>query len=121
MNETKLSPDDPRLTAYALGELEGDERAAVEAALQTDAAARAAVDEIRTTARQVEAALASEPMPQIKSITAPLARRAAIIPGRDPGKLDGGPWRNLIKFPQAYYLVGGMAAACFAVMVTLHE
>ncbi|HWZ95881.1 MAG TPA: von Willebrand factor type A domain-containing protein [Opitutaceae bacterium] len=123
MNETKLSPDDPRLTAYALGELEGDERMAVEAVLKTDAAARAAVDEIRATARQLEAALAAEPMPEFKTITAPLAQRVAIIPGRDPAKFDGGPWpwRNLIKFPQAYYLVGGLAAACFAVMVTLHE
>ncbi len=121
MNETKLSPDDPRLTAYALGELEGDERAAIEAALQTDAAARAAVDEIRATTRQIEAALASEPMPEFKAITAPLAQRAAIIPGHDPRKLDGGPLGKLIRFPQAYYLVGGLAAACFAVMVTLHE
>jgi anti-sigma factor RsiW len=123
MNDTKLSPDDPRLTAYALGELEGDERAAVESALKTDAAARAAVDQIRATARQIEAALAAEPMPELKAITAPLAQRAAIIPSHDPGKLDGGPLplQNLIRFPQAYYLIGGLAAACFAVMVTLHE
>ena len=32
-----ISPDDPGLTASALGELEGDERAAVEAALREDA------------------------------------------------------------------------------------
>mgnify|MGYP000601394500 CR=1 FL=1 len=31
MNDFELLPDDPRLTAYALGELEGDERAEVEA------------------------------------------------------------------------------------------
>jgi Ca-activated chloride channel family protein len=121
MNETKFSPDDPRLTAYALGELEGDERAVVETALQTDAAARAVVAEIRNIARQLEAALASEPMPKIKLIAAPSAQRAAIIPGRDPRKLDGGPLGNLIKFPQAYYVVAGLAAACFAVMLTLHE
>jgi anti-sigma factor RsiW len=121
MKEPKDFYNDPRLTAYALGELEGEERAAVEAALQTDAAARAAVDEIRATARQLEAALAAEPMPEFQAITAPLEQRAAIIPGRDPRKLDGGPGRNLIRFPQAYYLVAGLAAACFAVMVTLHE
>jgi Ca-activated chloride channel homolog len=121
MNEPKDFYNDPQLTAYALGELEGDERAAVEAALKTDAAARAAVDEIRATARQLEAALAAEPMPEFKTITAPRAQRAAIIPGRDPRKLDGGPWGKLIRFPRAYYLIGGLAAACFAVMVTLHE
>jgi hypothetical protein len=123
MNEAKLYPDDPRLTAYALGELEGDERAAVELALKTDAAARAAVDEIRDTARQLEAALAAEPMPTVKLIAATPAQRAAIVPGRDPRKLDGGPLplQNLIRFPQACFLVAGLAAACFAVMLTLHE
>jgi Ca-activated chloride channel family protein len=121
MKEPKNFYNDPRLTAYALGELEGDERAAVEAELQTDAAARVAVDEIRATVRQLEAALAAEPMPRIKLIAAPSAQRAAIIPGRDPWKLDGGPWRNLVRFPQAYYVVAGLAAACFAVMLALHE
>ena len=38
MNHPTLSPDDPRLTAYALGELEGEARAAVEAALRADPA-----------------------------------------------------------------------------------
>ena len=121
MKEPKDFYNDPQLTAYALGELEGDERAAVEAALKTDAAAQAAVDEIRATARQLEAALAAEPMPEVKSITASVAQRAAIVPGRDPRKLDGGPLGKLIRFPRAYYLIGGLAAACFAVMVTLHE
>jgi anti-sigma factor RsiW len=121
MKEPKDFYNDPQLTAYALGELEGDERAAVEAVLKTDPAARAVVDEIRATAKRLEAALAAEPMPQIKSITAPLVHRAAIMQGRDPGKLDGGPLPNLIKFPRAYFLIAGLAAACFAVMVTLHE
>jgi hypothetical protein len=121
MKEPKDFYNDPQLTAYALGELEGEECAAVEAALQTDAAARAAVDEIRATARQLEAALAAEAMPEFQVITAPPAQRAAIIPGRDPRKLDGGPLGKLIRFPRAYYLIGGLAAACFAVMVTLRE
>ena len=121
MKEPKDFYNDPQLTAYALGELEGDERAAIEAALQTDAAARAAVDEIRATAKQIEAALAAEPMPEFKAIIVPLARGVEIIPGPDPRKLDGGPWGKLIRFPQAYYVVAGLAAACFAVMLTLHE
>jgi hypothetical protein len=108
MNETKLFPDDPRLTAYALGELEGDERAAVEAALQTDAVARAAVDEIRATARQLEAALAAEPEPEI--ISSPLKIRH-VAPYATASKL--------VHFP--YWLVGGLAAACFAVVLVLHE
>jgi anti-sigma factor RsiW len=106
MNETKLSPDDPRLTAYALGELEDDERAAVESALQTDAAARAAVEAIRATARQIEAALASEP-----EIISPPLKARHVAPYATA--------RKLVQFP--YWLVGGLAAACFAVVLVLHE
>jgi Ca-activated chloride channel family protein len=106
MNEIKLPPDDPRLTAYALGELEGDERAAVEAALQTDAAARAAVDEIRATARQLEAALASEP-----EIILPPLKAKHVAPYATA--------RKLVHFP--YWAVAGLAAACFAVVLVLHE
>jgi anti-sigma factor RsiW len=108
MNETKLSPDDPRLTAYALGELEGDGRAAVEAILKTDAAARAAVDEIRATAQQIEAALAAEPETEI--ISSPLKAKHV-----EPYATA----RKLVHFP--YWIIAGLAAACFAVMVTLHE
>ncbi|MGA3006493.1 MAG: von Willebrand factor type A domain-containing protein [Opitutaceae bacterium] len=108
MNDTKLSPDDPRLTAYALGELEGAERTAVEAMLKNDAAAQAAVEEIRATAQQIEAALAAEAAaPEIvPPITAKLLTPYA-------------PARKLVPFP--YWLVGGLAAACLAVVLTLHE
>ena len=47
MNDSKILPDDPKLTAYALGELEGEERAAVEVALELNPALRGTVDEIR--------------------------------------------------------------------------
>jgi len=60
MNDTRLLPDDPKLTAYALGELTGDERAAVEAALRQNPALRVVVDDIRAAATQIEAALAEE-------------------------------------------------------------
>jgi secreted protein with Ig-like and vWFA domain/anti-sigma factor RsiW len=117
MNDTKLLPDDPKLTAYALGELEGDEHAAVEAALRHDPAARAAVEEIRATAAQLEGALAAEAAAEAKLPLVPQLERAAIIPGRDLRKLDGGPMGKLINFPQVYYVIGGLAAACVAVMM----
>jgi Ca-activated chloride channel family protein len=60
MHAPRLTPDDPRLTAYALGELSGDERAAVEAAFRRDPALRAAVEEIRLLASQIEGALAAD-------------------------------------------------------------
>ena len=134
MNELKFLPDDPKLTAYALGELEGDECAAVETALRSDPAARAAVEEIRALAGRLSTALAAEEVvPPMAAMAAaptvngsrahPPAARAAIIPGHDYGKLDGGrgPWGKVLRFPQVYYVVGGLAAACFAVMVVLHE
>ena len=52
MKDTKLTPDDPRITAYALGELSGDERAVVEAAVRADATLHATVEEIRLMATQ---------------------------------------------------------------------
>jgi Ca-activated chloride channel family protein len=46
-----FDPDDPRLTAFALGELEGPEREAVETLVERDAQARRFVEETRVLAR----------------------------------------------------------------------
>jgi Ca-activated chloride channel family protein len=102
---TKFSPEDPRLTAYALGELEGDELAAVEAALRDDPAAQATVAEIRATAAHLQTVLATEPI-------AP----ATAAPRTDPYV----PKAKLIRFPQFYYVAGGLAAAAFAVLVAYY-
>jgi len=56
-----IDPDDPKLTAYALGELDDAERAEVEALLKKSEAARNAVDEIRKTAALLEKELTTEP------------------------------------------------------------
>jgi Ca-activated chloride channel family protein len=58
-----IAPDDPRLTAYALGELEASEVPAVEALLAESAEARAEVDAIRAMAGTLGAELAAEPEP----------------------------------------------------------
>jgi Ca-activated chloride channel family protein len=136
MNENTILPDDPRLTAYALGELEGEELARVAVAVRGDPALRSAVDAIRATARSIETALAAEavgerPMAEGGRQTADGAQwqSAAIISGHDPQKLDGGPlWdiasgtkSRLLRFPSLYFVIGSLAAACFAVMVVLHE
>jgi secreted protein with Ig-like and vWFA domain len=149
MNEFKLLPDDPKLTAYALGELDGDERATVEAALRQNPALGAVVEEIRAMAGQLERALASEPG-SADGVGLPLAGRpvqpaipdSVVIPGagviREPGAIPGpatsaGPTRGgaagdpyskkktakLLQFPQVYYVVGGLAAACFALVFAL--
>ena len=49
-----ILPDDPRLTAYAIGEMEPAEKAAFEALLARDPVARATVEDIRRTAAQHE-------------------------------------------------------------------
>jgi anti-sigma factor RsiW len=129
-----ISSDDPKLTAYALGELQGQECAAIEEALRADPAARAAVEQIRAMANRVAGALAheatadqreeSEAMPN-NTLRSP-ASRAAIIHGSDPSKLDGGPlfdYANerpkILRFPQLYFLIGGVAAACVGLLVSL--
>ncbi len=122
MNDPTLLPDDPRLTAYALGELEGAERAAIETALRADPALRAEVGSIRATAAQLGTALAVEERLGADNVLS--FDRAAIIPSRDPRVLDGGQRRaapNLLRFPQLYFVLSGLAAACFAVMFTLRE
>ena len=56
--------DETKLTAYALGELDASERAAIEARLAIDPAAREEVAQIRGVATALKAQLAAEPMPE---------------------------------------------------------
>ncbi|GJM21819.1 MAG: hypothetical protein DHS20C15_17340 [Planctomycetota bacterium] len=57
--------DDPRLTAYALGELQGEDAAAVERFLADNPDARAAVDELRALGDTLSAELANESAPRL--------------------------------------------------------
>ncbi|MCI0630932.1 MAG: von Willebrand factor type A domain-containing protein, partial [Phycisphaerales bacterium] len=56
-----LDPNDPRLTAYALGELDREEAAAIERQIAEDESLAAAVNEIRQTASLLSAEFAAEP------------------------------------------------------------
>jgi Ca-activated chloride channel family protein len=98
MNQETISPDDPRLTLYALGEMEAPERAGFERLLEQDAAARQVVAEIRAMAATVTAALEHEP-----------AEGASKATGK------------ILRFPQAYYMISGLAAACFALFFVLSQ
>lgn len=61
---SSLTPDDPRLTAFALGELDDPaERAAIAAAVAADPVLQAAVDDIRRVASELETCFAAEPEP----------------------------------------------------------
>jgi Ca-activated chloride channel family protein len=61
----KIDPNDPRLTAYALGELDDAERAEIEALLKDDEAARREIETIRRAATVVTSELQSEPCPRL--------------------------------------------------------
>jgi len=119
MNEPKelISSDDPRLTAYALGELEGAELAVVEKAVRADPALQAVVAEIQAMGGELTQALADEDFsaaPQFSSVG---------MVSDDGGQDDGakGPRRGkLLSFPALYYVFATAAAAGFAVMVAMH-
>jgi hypothetical protein len=103
----KPNAGDPRLTAFALGELEGGERDEVAAAVAADPALQAAVEEVRAAASQLTAALQAEPLPE------PV----------DPVRLA--PYRTVRParfFPFPYWAVAGLAAAaCFALILARWE
>ena len=140
MKDTKLLPNDARLTAYALGELSGDERAAFEVVLRNQPELRSTVEAIRATARQLEAALASEAAEataaeEIVRVIHVDGHPQLVTPARRPPVPGTPPKRErtpaseygrrrrakLLRFPQFYYVVGGLAAAGFAVMVFLYR
>ncbi|MGE5192657.1 MAG: hypothetical protein ACM3U2_09155, partial [Deltaproteobacteria bacterium] len=79
MSEQELHADDPRLTAYALGELDPTEREAVERLLADSPAAQAAVREICDLAGLLTTELKQEPAPALTA-----AQRTAILEGKAP-------------------------------------
>ena len=57
-----IDKNDPRITAYALGELEGTEHAEIETLVQQNAELTKLVEEVRATARLLKQELADEPL-----------------------------------------------------------
>ncbi|MFX3681309.1 MAG: vWA domain-containing protein [bacterium] len=98
-----MSPDDPRLSAYAFGELTGEAAAEVEAALAKDPALAAEVAAIRAVGEGLESALGAESLPETEPVE--LGERIDFPSGR----------RAVKRFP--YFWVSGLAAAGFAVLV----
>ncbi|MGF1450081.1 MAG: hypothetical protein ACFB20_11770 [Opitutales bacterium] len=73
-----IQPDDPRLTAYALGALDDPAaREAVEAAVRSDAELQRAVEAIQHTAEQLQEALAGEAGP----VFSPAEKAALAVAG----------------------------------------
>jgi Ca-activated chloride channel family protein len=102
--------DDPRLTAYALGELEPPERAEVEALLQNDPAAAQEVAEMRELAALVRRHLSTEDAPplapqQRDDILSEMSEPQVVVMPRS----QAGPSRRRVWIPVAI-------AACAAVL-----
>lgn len=94
----KITPDDPRLTAYALDELDGAERKAIETELQTSDECRREVEEIGRAAALLSAELAAEPLPQL-TYAQQLAIEAKLKP-------DSGNTESRKHFPIGVLLQG---------------
>lgn len=76
----KISLDDPRLTAYAMDELDAAGRKAIETELEISVECRREVEEIGRTALLLKVELASEPLPEL-SYAQQLAIEAKLKPG----------------------------------------
>jgi secreted protein with Ig-like and vWFA domain len=127
-NQQTISPDDPKLTAYALGELSGDDRVAFEILVEHDLAAQAAITEIRALAAQLAGVLAEEAKDDPASLKSDAINkgevgaleRAPEDAKRDEAKRDEDPYRKkIVRFP--YVWIGSLAAACFAVLLAVRE
>lgn len=117
MNISEFNPDDPRLTAYALGEMEPAERAEFEQWLRQHPDAQRAVEDICATAALLGTALAEEPAgpgDNVIDATAVLAAQTKTAP--EPVDEYRQKRSKLLRFPALYYMTASLAAACFAVM-----
>ncbi len=121
-----LSPDDPRLTALALGEIHDPaERAALEAQVAADPALRAALDGQRAFAGELRGAMSCEPLPFVNPAAiaakamgeAPSARRRSSGLG---GSLGGPRCTEADERKSRLITFGGLAtaaAACLALVL----
>ena len=104
----KLSPDDPRITAYALEELSAEERAEIRAALPESPECQRELAAIRESANMLQAALEQEAAVQLT----PAQERA--IQNYQLHQQTAAPWylihwRQLLAWAGAAALVGGAA------------
>ena len=100
----KLSIEDPRLTAYALDEIEdANERAEIERAIATSPELQAVVAAIRETGDLLIAELAKENAPTLSEFD-----KARLSQCAQPKLIK----RFAVNLRQHWHLVAGLAAAC---------
>jgi Ca-activated chloride channel family protein len=97
----KIDPNDARLTAYALSELDETEQEAIEHELLHSEAARQAVDEIRATAEVLKKELGNEPRLQLSE-----AQQSSIERMFQPAKS-----RAFFATSRTLYAAGALLAA----------
>jgi Ca-activated chloride channel family protein len=105
MSTPRINPNDPKWTAYVLGELDEADRASVERLLETSAEARALVNELSAGASALRQALTSE---LAELLTA--AQRAAL---RNAADTDRARWFARVPVRWSW----GLGAAAAAVIV----
>ncbi|MFT5127540.1 MAG: Ca-activated chloride channel family protein [Rhodothermales bacterium] len=94
--------DDPRTTAYLLGELNAAESAKVEAALAADPEGQFLLDDLQATADLLTTALAAEPMPELRTPQREQILTETPVPARSRLKL----WSIVIPLAAAFALAG---------------
>ncbi len=92
MNTPRINPNDPKWTAYALGELDAADAEAVERLLESSAEARALVEELKMASVALEEAFEAEPAPVLTPAQRAAVRRAADTPA--PGWFSRMPMRS---------------------------
>src|SRR5258708_3736643 len=112
MSDNQILPDDPRLTAYALGELDPTERETFERLLDDSPAARAEVDDIRNLTGALAAEFRREPV-----LTLSAAERNAILSARLPVPVSRPSIRPRGVRPRLMWL-GSLATMAGIVVVT---
>jgi uncharacterized protein DUF3520/protein with von Willebrand factor-like domain len=107
MKSSSHLSENPRLTAYALGELDVAEAAQIEAEIKGDQGAQEMVAEIRALANDLEAALANETAEAVPLNQVAWADDSSVSPSK------------ITPFP--IWILAGAAAACFAFVLAVHS
>src|SRR4051812_36966524 len=89
-----MTPDDPKLTAYALDELDGRDRIQVDAFLKENEAARRFVEETRQTVAMLSSGLQSIEPPALTAQQRETIRAAAGTAGAMPTLTYAHPSRS---------------------------
>lgn len=113
MSHREYTPDDPRLTAFVLGELDAAEAAAVQAALADSPELREAVAALRETSAELFAALQSEPLPS--AVGPAVVSRPALTSGDTAATPPRRRSYLLVNVVTLVLLVGVLAAFQYSV------